>query len=565
MMRCASLTLYPVYDIPEQIRRRVGVNAGAKDLGQLSAVVGRHGTEAIGNIDFSMAINDIVGYDSTPTGFERPLVDISGAGESGVRMQYGPAETGMYNWIAVLVPNPLNETQSIEQRFIMTGYTSRAEASIMGNLPDDMRLFINDIYCMSVAYAMDGQGQRVPIPGSYRVLDNYVVSQTLQDQLTGTLELDVNPISMVQNAEIQRKMMLGDDVVITPTTNLGVGGAPTVFSPNFQKTPQLLAAQMTNPEGLVSTLAKGYIHSVSAVDEHEQTTIDQFFGSTGSNVESYLRGMTVQRNLSNHELIQAMRTALSQVDGVASSALGMKGNFTLGNLTAAVVNPSDVRTWICNSLALANHNTRLMAMENTDDWVNTNGFSTPGKLVAYEMATLLGPILSRNLTGACVFTFDNRLADMVTPATVAVVPESVESTSRGQLAPMFAQRLLNDLKQLQLKVSKHNRIPFHCTVRARLGTVIRIEITMDGGMTEYLTYASFMSNRLHVGITTNNEYVGQLGKSVKNVMAAIDDGYEAHTRASNLNTHSLLVGQSQAASPSALAGNMDLGTTPFIF
>ena len=88
---------------------------------------------------------------------------------------------------------------------------------------------------------------------------------------------------------------------------------------------------------------------------------------------------------------------------------------------------------------------------------------------------------------------------------------------------------------------------------------------MDGGMTEYLTYASFMSNRLHVGITTNNEYVGQLGKSVKNVMAAIDDGYEAHTRASNLNTHSLLVGQSQAASPSALAGNMDLGTTPFIF
>ena len=177
MMRCASLTLYPVYDIPEQIRRRVGVNAGAKDLGQLSAVVGRHGTEAIGNIDFSMAINDIVGYDSTPTGFERPLVDISGAGESGVRMQYGPAETGMYNWIAVLVPNPLNETQSIEQRFIMTGYTSRAEASIMGNLPDDMRLFINDIYCMSVAYAMDGQGQRVPIPGSYRVLDNYVVSR----------------------------------------------------------------------------------------------------------------------------------------------------------------------------------------------------------------------------------------------------------------------------------------------------------------------------------------------------------------------------------------------------
>lgn len=566
MMRVASLTLYPIYGIPEQIRRRIGVNAGAKDLGQLSAVVGQHGANAATNADFGQAIGEIVGYDSSPTGFERPLVDISGAGESGIRMQYGPAETGMYNWIAVIVPNPINETRSIEQRFIMTGYTSRAEASILGNLPDDMRLFINDIYCISVAYGIDGQGQRYPLPESYRVLDNYVMSQTLQDQLTGTLELDVNPISMVQNAEIQRKMMLGDDIVLTPTNQLGVGADQTVFSPNFQKTPQLLAAQMTNPEGLVTTLAKGYIHSVSSGgDEHERTTLDQFFGSTGSDVESYLRGQTVQRNLSNHELIQAMRTALSQVDGVASSALGMKGNFTLGNLLSAVTNTSDVRSWICNSVALGKHNSRQMAMENTDEWVSSNGFSTPGKLVAYELSTLLGPIMSRNLTGACVFTFDNRQADMLTPAVVAVVPESLESTSRGQLAPMFAQRLLRDLQQLQLKISKHNRIPFHATIKARLGTIIRVEITMEGGMPEYLSYASFMSNRMHVGITTNNEYVGQLGKSVKNVMAAIDDGYESHTRSSNLTTHSLLVNQVQNDSPFSLAGNLDLGTTPFTF
>ena len=565
MMRAASLTLYPIYGIPEQIRRRIDVNGGAKDLGLLSDAVGMHGAGAISNIDFSNAISNIVGYDASPTGFERPLVDISGAGESGVRMQYGPAETGMYNWIAVLVPNPINETRSVEQRFIMTGYTSRAEASILGNLPDDMRLFINDIYCVSVAYGIDGQGQRFPIPDSYRVLDNYVMSQTLQDQITGTLELDVNPISMVQNAEIQRKMMLGDDIVLTPNSQLGVGADQTVFSPNFQKTPQLLATQMTNPEGLVTTLAKGYIHSVSSVDEHEQTTIDQFFGSSGSNVESYLRGQTVQRNLSNHELIQAMRTALSQVDGVASSSLGMKGNFTLGNLLSAVGNSNDVRSWISNSIAVSKQNGRLMAMENTDDWVNTAGFSTPGKLVAYELATLLGQIMSRNLCGACAFTFDNRKADMMTPAQVVVVPESIESTSKGHLAPMFAQRLLRELEQLQLKISKHNRIPFHCTVRARLGTIIRVEITMDGGLPEFVTYASFMSNRMHVGITTNNEYVGQLGKSVKNVMAAIDDGYENHTRKSNLNTHSLLVTQTQDASPFSLAGNLDLGGTPFIF
>lgn len=65
---------------------------------------------------------------------------------------------------------------------------------------------------------------------------------------------------------------------------------------------------------------------------------------------------------------------------------------------------------------------------------------------------------------------------------------------------------------------------------------------MEGGVPEYFTHASFMSNRMHVGITTSNDYVGQLGKSVKNVMKAIDEGFEDFNKRSNLTNHNSILG-----------------------
>lgn len=542
-----SLVLYPVYGIPEQIRRRADVNAGARDLMQLSNVVNQFGDSALAQTEFSMAIADVTGYDATPAGVERPFVDVSGVGEVGVRMPYGPSESGVYNWVAVLTNATTNATQTTEQRYIMSGYTSRAEPTLLGRLPDEMRMFINDIYCIQATYGYDGLGQRVIVPGSFRVIENYVMSQVLADEAMHSYEFDINPIAMAKNADLQRKLNLGDTDTIAPTVNsfgqpLDPLNQGTVYSMNFQASPQLISTQLTNPTGLISTIAKGYIHATSNQNEIDTTVAGSFFNDNGTATDSFLRQQGVQRNFSGHELIQAMSSALSQVDGIASTRLGMDGNFTLGNLRNAIVNPQFMDNAVMNSINQARSRGLQMSLENTDDWTRSNGVSTPGSLVAFDIAMQIGPVLCRNMVGAIRFVYDNRRADVLTPAQLTPVENSLESTNGGPLDLIFAQRMVRDLEHVMLKASKHNRIPFMANITCRLGTVTRIELCMEGGVPEYFTHASFMSNRMHVGITTSNDYVGQLGKSVKNVMKAIDEGFEDFNKRSNLTNHNSILG-----------------------
>jgi hypothetical protein len=66
---------------------------------------------------------------------------------------------------------------------------------------------------------------------------------------------------------------------------------------------------------------------------------------------------------------------------------------------------------------------------------------------------------------------------------------------------------------------------------ARLGTVNRVEIRMDGDLVkEFFTFASFMSNRLHMGNTTDLKYVGQLAKDTERLFSSIDEAYVDNER-----------------------------------
>lgn len=536
-MKLLNFVMYPVYGIPEQIRRRIDINGGLGDLQSLSQVVERFGDSALGTSDFSVAMGGVVNFDGTPQGFERPFVDVSGVGESGIRMPYGDSETGVYNWIAVMIENPINSTRSTENRYIMSGYTSRAEPSLLGRMPDDMRLYINDIYCVQATYQTTGLGERQIDANSFRVLESYVLCQTLEDQLNGVTELDVSPIAVTKTADMVRKIGAGDGVTLFPLQQspLSSNSDGTYYSSSFQATPQLMASQLSNPEGFVGTLAKGYMHSKITEDEDMGSTMS-FFTQAGNQVETFLRQKTIQRNLNSHNVIRGMQTALSQVDGVGSNSLGHRGNFSLGNLRGAIVNPIELDNWVSQSVSLARQRGFQGAMENTDNWVTFNGQSTRASLISYDIAMQLGPILSRNLVGAVRFVYDNRQADLMTPAVVAVVENSLESINGSALPRLMAVRLQADLESVMLKASKHNRQSFQCVVTTRLGTVTRVEICMDGSMPEFFTYASFMSNRMHVGITNDANYVGVLGAGVKDVMVAIDEGYEEFSRRSNITT-----------------------------
>lgn len=413
---------------------------------------------------------------------------------------------------------------------------------MLGRLPDDMRLFINDIYCVCATYTVSGLGERTVDPNSFRVLESYVLCQALNDQLNGVAELDVSPVAVTKTADMVRKINPNPGVQLVPNRNntLGDDSESVYYSSSFQATPQLMASQLSNPEGYVGTLAKSYMHTKLTTDD-DLGLSGSFFKATGNATASFLNQKGVQRNLNNYSLIVAMQTALSQVDGVGSNALGHRGNFTLANLRGSIVNAMDLDVWISNAISAARQQGIQHAMENTDSWVTMNGQSTRASLISYDIAMQIGPILSRNLVGAARFVYDNRHADMMTPAHLTVVENSLESISSTALPRAIAVRLLADLEGIMLKASKHNRQSFRATVIARLGTVTRIEICMEGGMPEYFTYASFMSNRMHVGITDDANYVGVLGGGVKNIMAAIDEGYDEFTRRSNIKTQNSLV------------------------
>lgn len=524
-MLLRDLEIFPVREIPSQIRHRIAFNATTGALGELSAIVEQHGQSAIGSQEYTEAMSNIVGFDGTPQGFENPLVNISGDDKNVTQFQYESRDTGVYNFVAVLVANPINDTRSQELRYIVTGYTSQAEASLFGNLPDDMVLYINDIYGLNTVYDRSPLGERILNPNGFKMVDNFVLSKALA--VENYHETSINAITVSKSADMIRKLNLNSDEKFVPNGN-------EVFAPTTTSAPTLLAGQLTRPENFITAISNSHLRTMGM--DNELTQVESFFdGTGGSNIESDLNSLGVVRNFSNYELVKAFRQALTA--GVGNSADGFnmssKAQFRLRDLKAAVSNPNDVDIKIANSLDVA-HRQGLGEIEQTDQWVGHNGYSTMGSLVSYDLASQLGAILSRNLIRRVSFHFDNRSGDFLSPTKLTVHSDSIYSLSERQLPRVLAERFERDLAAMFVKITKHNHIRCTVNVVALLGTVTRIEILLDGEVTrEFYTYASFMSARLHNGNTTSMEYTGILADQTSKVMSAIESGYHDYTRDNN--------------------------------
>ncbi|QXO09468.1 hypothetical protein pEaSNUABM11_00044 [Erwinia phage pEa_SNUABM_11] len=530
-MKLVNMLMYPVYGIPEQIRRRMSFQSSLSAMDDLKEIVSREGRSAVKSQNYHQALGDIVGFDGTPGGVERPLVNV-GEGNSIDAFNYNKDDTGVYNFIAVLVADPINETRSQETQFIITGYTSRAEQSLTGMLPDDMVLYINDVYGLQQSYGSNLFGVREVIPGSERMLDNFVLSQALS--VDNYQESTIDLISLAKSADMVRKIQLGSNEQYVPDSQ-------TLFSPVASTQAQLMSSRLTSPGEFVNAMSTSYLKSRG--QESNLTAVDSFFDGEGANgVQKELNGMGVMRSFASFPFIRSLREALQKNTGLSSDAWksAQKANFRLMDIRAAIDNAEKLDLDIATSLNKAFMD-RTGIIEKTDDWLLMNDFSAAGSLVAFDISMQLSQIMARSKIGAIAFTFDNKMADFVTEPQMQVMPNSAEALMNTQLSDVMAQQFLGDLKRLFVTVTKHNNIRFDVFVAARLGTVNRVEITMDGElMREFYTFASFMSNRLHIGNTTDLKYVGQLAKDTERLFTGIDEGYNDHERTagkSNLQIH----------------------------
>ncbi|AMR59682.1 hypothetical protein SEGD1_033 [Enterobacteria phage SEGD1] len=66
-MQLVNLLMYPVYDVPEQVRRRIGFNASTGALDDLAAAVELGGEKAVGTQQYQEALSAIVGFDAPRT------------------------------------------------------------------------------------------------------------------------------------------------------------------------------------------------------------------------------------------------------------------------------------------------------------------------------------------------------------------------------------------------------------------------------------------------------------------------------------------------------------------
>ncbi|QVW55174.1 hypothetical protein pEaSNUABM29_00130 [Erwinia phage pEa_SNUABM_29] len=529
-MQLVNLQMYPVYDVPEQIRRRIGFNASSGALDDLAAAVELGGEKAVATQQYQQALSGIVGFDGGQNGFERPFINVSDDDASPIQFAYESRDTGIFNFVAVLIAKPIanNNTRSQETQYIISGYTSQADQSLGGMLPDDMVLYINDIYGMQATYMQDSFGGRQLNPDSYRLLDNYVLSKALS--VEGQTESAVDIISIAKAADMVKRIEMNTGEKYVPTRD-------SVLSATANASPQLMVAQLTRPENYVSAISNAYLAS-SGVDT-ELGSVESFFtGNNSIGVESELKQRGVIRNFSNHELISSMRQALqnnlSDVSGGWKST--SKATFRLKDLRDAITNPLRMDECISESLSMAARRGLGMGLTSqTDHWIGRNGYSTQGSLVSYDLAMMLGSIMSRNLLGEVSFVYDNRNADIMSDATLQILPESVGSLTHGQLPQALGRRFYQNLSEAMIQVTKHNHVRCHMLVKALLGTVTRIEIRVDDEPLEYYTYASFMQFRLHTGNTTDLLYVGELAQNTATLLTAVEEGYNGYEKRNGRN------------------------------
>lgn len=543
-MKLENLYVYPVYEVPEQIRRRIGIVAGTHDLQNLGDIVAQNGQSATNTFDYSDSLNNIVGFDSTQSGFDVPVIDI-GSGDAVQGFKY-EQRTRIYNFVATVIVDEINASRSQEIRYVLTGYTSEADPTLTGLLPEDMVLYVNDIYGLQVSYLYGPNGQRVIDPNSFKVVNNYVLSNAIASH--EMLELSLDPIAVAKNATIYKTLEVkeGETVAFPQANAFNLNKA--TLTPGITNEAQMLTAQLTRPESFIGAVARGYLNSISSDQAMGSDAMESYFNPTTNILEGELRSVGVVKSYKSHTFTSALKTAISnRNNSVAGNKAAQNAKFRLGDFRAAMNNPNHVDVQIRESLNAALKNMSL-GIDKTDNWTTSNGMATDASLVAYDIAMRVGQIMAKNLIGAAAFVWDNTMANFDNRAQFNIVQNSLEAIGSPNLSAMLVQNLLREMEMVMLMATRHNRVRCTATIISRLGQVTRVEIKIDGQLiNEFYTFASFMTSRLHIGLTANNDYANLIAKQTGALFETIEDGFSEYTRSQS--NQKLLTSLSNVSSP----------------
>lgn len=513
LMKIESIHAYRVHDIPEQIRRKMDINATTTKLGDVSENISQFGIDVSADPNFRTLLSDIATYDSTDNGFEIPIINVGADNDIALFNE----SSRIYNFIAVVTLNPINETRSTEERCIVVGYTSECEPSFGGFLPDDTKLFINDIYGLSVSYQVSPTGQRYTTDNSFRIVDNYVLANALpasSNSLFGGAESYVLPDNMMAIANMQ------DQYDIQPRE-----GEVIRNTAEFRQTPQCVSANMVSPDQFALNASTGFLYGLKSLND-VNPEYSSWSNSVASQSKVYFRQKRLEMDLGANPFVETLRNHLS-AGGFASRGNDTlrTGSFTLADLKMCLGNPNDVDRWISDSVSESERN--LGPTYGADAWSS----NTMASIMSYDIAERLSPIMSKHLVGEVTFTFSTMDYVNGELGTAVIVPESVRALDRhGKVPAVLIQAFRQVLEYGLISiVTKNHRIPVRAQVMASLGGAVRVELLVDGAPApEAFTRASFMSGRLNTTTTSDGTYVGELASKLNKFTGAIKEGFEAH-------------------------------------
>ena len=512
LMKIESFHAYRVHDIPEQIRRKMAVNTSFTTLDDVKEAVSRFGADATVNGDFRGLLSDVASYDTTENGYDIPSINIGADND----MTFFNQNSQIYNFIAVVTVSPANEVRLTEDRCIIVGYTSEVSPSFGGFLPDDMKMFINDIYSLRVSYAFGPTGNRFIPENGMAIIDNYVLANTLpQTYAVGSMpEAYVLPDNMMSIAALQKDYDIN-----------GGAGESINHAASFRDVPQCVSANMVSPEQFALHATGGYLNGLQCANE-----IGSEFATWGSSASSqtsqFFRDKRLTQTLGNQKFVRKLRDHLASSGLVANSNAAVNsGAFTLADMKMCIGNAAELDRWISESVTLSEQN--MSPDLGADIW----GTGTMGSLVSYDIANRLGSIMAKHQIGGLQFAFSTQqYVDGVLGRPV-IIPQSLCALDRnGHVPQVLLSKFREQLEyNLIATVTKGLMIPMECRVMSALGGATRVEILIDGSSSwEAYTYASFMSGRLNTTTTGDTNYIQTLANSLGNFTAAVGEGFQDH-------------------------------------
>tara|TARA_Y100001960_G_scaffold253995_1_gene271673 strand:- start:1019 stop:2701 length:1683 start_codon:yes stop_codon:yes gene_type:complete len=508
-MKLESIFAYRVHDVPSQIRRKIGLNSSQSALDDVTERVAEDGDAAAQDQGFRTILSNIATYDPTENGFEVPIINVGADND----ISYFNESSQIYNFVAVVTLDPLNETRSTEQRVIVVGYTSECEPSFGGYLPPETKMFINDIYGLTVAYHTAPNGQRYTTDNSFRITDNHVLANALPAQTFGDAESYVLPDNMMSIADHRS------------TYDVGADEGVLLHTAQFRQTPQCVTSDMVSPDQFVGKATEGFLYGLRNVSDHSPE-YSEFSHTVSSQTTSFFQQRHLTRSLGNNDFVSRLRDHLS-AKGFSGQGNLIKstGSFTLRDLAECVGNPQDLESQLANSVMQSERD--LGPTYGADNWDS----NTMASIVSYDIANRLSPIMAKHLVGQITFSFSTMDYVDGMLGRAMIVPESVLTLDRHGKVPSSLMYAFRDTLEYALinVVTKGNRVPVKATVMAALGSAIRVELQVDGASApEAFTYASFMSGRLNTTTTSDNQYVQELAGSLNAFTEALKDGFQIH-------------------------------------